>query len=102
MEIINSAIEFLQKVKSTNVVTIKFEKKDGTLRTMRCTLDFSRIPKSKHPQDVNLPNILKLLHDKGILRVYDVEKEDWRSVPYLRVEWLSADNVLYQIQHLKH
>ncbi len=87
-ETITSAIDFLNKIKVEKTVSIKFKKLDGTVRLMHCTLDFSKIPKEKHPKGVDLAKILKLINDKHILRVYDIEKQDWRSVPFDRVDYL--------------
>jgi Holliday junction resolvase len=87
-ETITSAIDFLNKIKVEKMVSIKFKKQDGTVRLMHCTLDFSKIPREKHPKGVDLAKILKLINDKHILRVYDLEKQDWRSVPFDRVDYL--------------
>ena len=87
-ELITSAIDFLNKIKVEKMVIIKFVKKDKTDRTMHCTLDFSKIPKEKHPKGVDLAKILKLINQSHILRVYDLEKQDWRSVPFDRVDYL--------------
>jgi len=87
-DVITSAIEFLDKIKVEKMVIVKFIKKDGTDRTMHCTLDFSKIPKDKHPKGIDLPKILKLINNSHILKVYDLEKNDWRSVPFDRVDYL--------------
>jgi hypothetical protein len=86
---ITSAIDFLKKIKSQDSVTIKFIKKDNTVRLMKCTLDFKQIEKTSHPKGINLPAILSLIQ-KNILRVFDLEKQEWRSVPFDRVEYLET------------
>lgn len=88
--VIKTAIDFLEKVKSGDFVLIKFIKKDGTDRIMKCTLNFNRIPKEQKPADVNLIKILKLLQEKKMLRVFDLEKMEWRTVPFDAVEWLQT------------
>lgn len=88
--IITSATEFFAKIREEDRVTIKFVKKDGTERTMKCTLNFEHIPVSKKPKDINMAKILRLLHKNGIIHVYDLIKGDWRSVPFERVEWLET------------
>ena len=88
--IIKTAVEFLTKVKDGRFVLIKFTKLDGTERIMKATLNFSIIPKEQHPKDVNLVNILNMLQKQKMLRVYDLEKKDWRTVPYSNVEWLET------------
>ena len=89
--IIRSAIEFWEKLYSTKEAKVKFIKKDGTIRIMKCTLDFSKIPKTQHPKKVNMPRILKILQSSGIIHVYDLEKKDWRSVPFKQVDWLELN-----------
>jgi hypothetical protein len=84
-----SAIEFLKKLRSEQEVVIKFIKKDGNTRLMRCTLDFKKIPKENLPKGVNLPQILNLIQ-KNILRVYDLDVSGWRSIPFDRTEWLET------------
>lgn len=102
IETIKSAIEFWQKLYEVKEGTIKFTKKsDGTTRLMKATLDFTKIPKEKHPKTVNLPKILKLIQNSGIMHVYDLEKKDWRSVPFKNVEWLQTASKLYKIKPSK-
>ncbi len=99
--IINSATEFLDKIRNEKLVTIKFVKKTtGQERTMKCTLDFSLIPISDKPKSVNLSAILSMLNKHKILRVYDVEKQGWRSVPFDKVQWMEtkSDNKRYRIK----
>jgi hypothetical protein len=68
---------------------------------MRFTLDFSRIPKKDHPKSVNIPQILKLIQNSGIMHVYDLDKNAWRSVPFQRVDWLEIGNERYKIRPYK-
>jgi len=53
---------------------VVFIKKDGTERTMICTLNMDNIPKEHHPKGlyVDPPN-----HD--IVKAFDLEKNGWRS-----------------------
>jgi len=99
--IIDNAISFLEKLRDpkTKFAIIKFIKKDGSIRLMKCTLDFDKIPKDHLPKNVNLPQILKLLQKNKIVRVYDLEKMGWRSVPFDKVEWIETnDKVRYRIR----
>jgi len=96
---IENAIEFLEIIRAEDEVTIKFRKKeDNSERIMRCTLNFNNIPKDKHPKEVNLVKILKLLNKHKILHVYDLDKKDWRSVPFDRAEWLKTPEKQYSIK----
>lgn len=54
-------------------VTVVFEKKDGTLREMRCTLkdvpQYERKTESETPRKKN----------DEVMSVYDMDKSEWRS-----------------------
>lgn len=54
-------------------VTVIFEKKDGTLREMRCTLkdvpQYERKTESETPRKKN----------DEVMSVYDMDKSEWRS-----------------------
>lgn len=98
--IISSAVEFWNKVYEAGEATVKFVKKsDNTIRIMKCTLDFAKIPKNQHPKNVNMVKILTLMQKSGIIHVYDLEKKGWRSVPFKNVDWLlTDDDVRYKIR----
>ena len=98
---ITSAIDFLQKISTEDVVFIKFTKKDGSDRIMRCTLNFARIPKEMRPKGVSLKDILTQIKKNKILRVFDIEKIGWRSVPFDRTSWLKTDNKTYSIKKVE-
>ena len=57
-----------------NVVTIVFEKVNGDLRKMRCTLKESILPKYTSEQTDNKRKV-----SDQTLAVYDLDVEDWRS-----------------------
>lgn len=67
-----SVISRLQK----GVVGVTFTKKDGTERTMMCTLDAEVIPKDFAPKE---DGEVKRVKNDEVLAVFDVEKEGWRS-----------------------
>ena len=97
-DIIRSAVEFWQKLYSDGEGRVKFVKKDGTIRIMHCTLDFKKVPKKDHPKSVNVPEILRMIQEKGIMHVYDLEKKGWRSVPFSQVDWLETPVKRYKIR----
>jgi len=100
--VITSAVELWHKLNTEKEVYLKFQKADGNTRYMRCTLDFSKIPKEDHPAKVDLPKILKLLQNSGIMHVYDLDKKGWRSVPFMRVEYLKTrGGKQYKIRPIK-
>jgi len=85
---ITTALEFWQKIYDEREATVKFVKKDGTIRIMRFTLDFSKIPKKDHPKKVDLVQIMKRMNEQGIIHVYDLDKMGWRSVPFETADWV--------------
>ena len=74
-DVIVSALQFWKKVYDEKEVIIKFTKQDNTERTMRCTLDFSKIPEKDKPKSVNIQQILKLIQKNKIMHVYDLDKK---------------------------
>lgn len=56
-----------------NVCEVVFTKKDGDKRHMFCTLIDSHIPEESKPK-----NILKF-QNENVLRVFDIEIDEWRS-----------------------
>lgn len=59
-------------------VIINFRKVDDTLRRIYCTTNMSIIPPSERPKGLKKPR-------EGIMAVYDLEKNDWRSFVLQRV-----------------
>lgn len=102
-ESISNAIDFLKLIRTEREVEVQFVKKDGTIRRMRCTLDFSIIPTDKKPKGVDPIKILKKIQDSKSLSVYDLEKEDWRTIPFERLEYLKtkSNNKIYKVVKLK-
>lgn len=52
---------------------VKFYKVDGSIREMMCTLKGDLIPDEHKPTTSNKPKTV------GLIRVYDLEMEGWRS-----------------------
>ena len=100
-EVIQNALQLWTKLNTEDETMIKFTKKDGNIRFMKATLNFQRIPNVDHPKKVNLPKILKLMQNSGILHVYDLEKRAWRSVPFNTVEYIEAGNRRYKVQPIR-
>lgn len=97
-DLITKSIEFLQTLKDVDQATIKFKKKDNSIRIMKCTLNFDLIPKKDRPKKVNLINIMKLIQDKGIIHVYDLEKKGWRAVTLNKTEWIKTPTKQYKVK----
>ena len=63
---------------NNSVCFIRFEKADGTIRNMICTLSMVNIPKKDHPR-----NTMTYTDDQ--IRVWDVVARSWRSMIVDRV-----------------
>jgi len=79
-------------------VTVTFTKADGTDREMRCTLDLARVPQDKLPKgDVPVEHLLKESKkprkepDPHSLRVFDLDKKEWRSFRFDRLRKVSTE-----------
>jgi hypothetical protein len=62
---------------------------------MNCTLDWDRIPLDKHPGNPTVDGIVKESRqrrqpDEHSLRVFDLEKQEWRSFRFDRLKKVSA------------
>lgn len=64
-----------------NEVSVTFTKRDGTQRAMLCTLSTSRIPGEHVPQGTGDTSSTETV-SKEALRVFDLEKNAWRSFRY--------------------
>jgi hypothetical protein len=97
-DVLTNALDFWKKIYEAKEVQIRFLKKNGEIRYMRATLDFTKIPVEKRPKKVDMVSIIKMVREKGIIRVYDLEKKDWRSVPFQEVTWLkTSDNKTFRV-----
>lgn len=84
----------------TSEITVDFVKADGTQRSMRCTLDSNRIPpvpagtifKSSvtNPDGLAESKKPRKQPDLHSVRVYDTEKNEWRSFRYDRLQKITA------------
>lgn len=72
-----------------NKCTLKFRKKDGSMRLMNATLNFDFIPSQHKPKKFDR-NKFKQSIDRGIINVYDLDINDWRKVNYNTTEWIES------------
>jgi len=100
-KVITDAVKFWMKIYEEKEVVIRFIKKDKSVRIMRCTLDFTKIPNEHKPSKVDIERILKLIKKNQIMHVWDLEAKGWRSVPFDRVEWMDTRNQRYVIRKKK-
>jgi hypothetical protein len=87
---------------------IDFVKSDGTVRQMRCTLDHDQIPVSTakpipvpaattYPTPVNVAEAIaesakpRKQPSDETLRVYDLDKQEWRSFRFDRLQNITVD-----------
>ncbi|MHA1816225.1 MAG: SH3 beta-barrel fold-containing protein [Candidatus Heimdallarchaeaceae archaeon] len=96
--VITSAVKLWQRLVTEKEVVVKFEKKDKTIRTMRCTLDFKRIPIPDRPKSINVPKILALIQKHKMIHVYDLDKKGWRTLPFEKIEYVDTVNQRYYAQ----
>jgi len=83
----------LLKDKNVKDLCITFIKKDGTERDMQCTLVSARIPTDKQPQtSVGLEEETTRQIDGSAVRVFDTEKQEWRSF-----RWDSVKKVSFEL-----
>lgn len=65
------------------VVTVVFEKTDGTERLMKCTLCDSMIPEDKKPKN------LERKKNESVQPVFDLDENAWRSFRWGSVKQFS-------------
>jgi hypothetical protein len=82
---LDTAADILKKYKENDMLVVTFIKKDGTRRVMTSTLNMKLIPQEQRPKQLDLTKILNKIR-QGILSVYDLERQEWRSIPMDRIE----------------
>jgi hypothetical protein len=65
--------EWLNSVLQEGVVSVKFTKKDGSERILKCTLKSDMIPSDKTPKGSNRTK------PSESIAVFDIENDGWRS-----------------------
>lgn len=76
LEEVNGQIreKYLEALRES-VATVVFTKANGETRTMRCTLNMGMIPTEMVPNtDGNVKKV-----NEEVIKVYDLDKEAWRS-----------------------
>lgn len=74
---------YLKNLLNDHIVTVTFVKKDGSERTMKCTLMESKIPKE------SLPKNSGRVKNDDVQAVFDVSLNEWRSFRYDSVKEVS-------------
>lgn len=83
------------------VFLARFTKADNSIRMMKFTLDFDLIPKDKKPKTFNDKAILKKMLTSKIISVFDTEKNEWRSIPFERLEWVEKEEDEKKVRYRK-
>ena len=88
---VNQSDEFKNQVREllhdSKDLRIVFTKKDGTDREMFCTLNESKIPTEKQPKSEGTESTTA----GSALRVFDTEKQEWRSFRWDSVKEVTHD-----------
>ena len=91
--------EWIKSLLQKSTVTVTFVKADGTDREMLCTLNWDYIPTDKAPKETPTTPIDGIVKeskkprkepDPHSLRVFDLEKQEWRSFRFDRLKKVSA------------
>ena len=75
----------------TKNLCVVFTKKDGTDREMFCTLSESRIPAEKQPKSQASDSTTAGQGNDSAIRVFDVQKQEWRSFRWDSVKEVRFD-----------
>ena len=67
----------LKEMMQNGIVTVVFEKVDGTLREMQCTLDKEFMPPQLLTEEQNAAKVRT--ENDDLLAVWDVNANGWRS-----------------------
>jgi hypothetical protein len=96
----NQAIirDWLRSLLQTGPITVVFTKADGTDREMRCTLSYDLLPAVPTPNKAVEPETVqeskpRKAPDVHSLRVFDLDKNEWRSFRFERLRKVSAEIV---------
>lgn len=89
--------DWVRSLLQNGAVTVSFVKADGSIRDMNCTLDWEKIPTNKQPNGnaTSVDGIVRESRqhrepDKHSLRVFDLEKQEWRSFRFDRLQKITA------------
>ena len=89
--------EVVDFLRSEPSAIVTFEKKDGSLRRMNCTLHQGTLHKviDSMKERIQSPDP----GDPNVVKVYDLEKEAWRAFRLSHLRSYGSVNVNYEIVH---
>jgi len=88
--------EWIKGLLQNSAINVTFTKADGTDRDMLCTLDHSRIPVSIAKPVQSVDGIVRESRkprkepDPHSIRVFDLQKQEWRSFRFDRLRKVTA------------
>lgn len=68
--------EYINGLLNESEITVKFTKKNGEERVMRCTKVFDKIPAEMHPKE---DSKRKVSEESDAIAVFDLDINQWRS-----------------------
>jgi hypothetical protein len=91
--------DWIKSLLQKSEITVTFVKADGTDREMLCTLNWDKIPVDKAPKAVPTGSVDGIVTesrtrkepDPHSQRVFDVEKQEWRSFRFDRLKKITAE-----------
>ncbi len=85
--------DWIKSLLQKQPITVTFTKADGTDREMLCTLNPEQLPPVPMPIDGIVKESKKPRKepDPHSIRVFDLEKKEWRSFRFDRVKKLTAE-----------
>jgi hypothetical protein len=82
---------WIKDVLQTGITTVEFIKSDGSLRTMKSTLDSVIIPITSHEAVITETIKRKTPENNEVCKVWDTEANAWRSFRYDRIKRISLE-----------
>jgi hypothetical protein len=83
--------QWLKSMLNVGVTDVTFIKADGSLRTMKATLDGSHIPQSTAPLTPVNEERKKPEKNDDVCKVWDTEAGAWRSFRYDRIKSITVN-----------
>ena len=80
-----------QELLRDGICEVMFEKKDGSERLMKCTLNMDYIPEEM--KQFQLYKGEKVLENLDILKVFDTEAKGWRSFILANVKYIKTNYI---------
>jgi hypothetical protein len=84
--------DWIKSLLQQGAITVTFTKADGTDREMLCTLNPEQLPVVSAPVDGIVKETKERKKpDEHSLRVFDLEKNEWRSFRFDRLKKVTAE-----------